>query len=332
MADMIDKLTPEQEKYLPVFREKMFQIGVDTGPTDKATVMQVVNKFYEKLDKKTPKYVFLKSPLECNIAITILKEYENSKFAKEVLADKQEDITQKVLTKITNKMAQMRKDENWVYQHTSFWGQQDIYWIGFYKFCEYIGCQYKKEDSALLEDWFQLSKSCMWWYAYSNVCLISDKPAEINWNEEKTRLHSYNRPAVLFKDDWAIYCIDGIRVEPRIVTNPGSVTTDEIEKETNVELRRIKTQIYDNHRGVGSYIKDSGAKLIHEDNTGRLYKKEVPNDEDIVMVRVLNSTIDLAGNQKEFWLRVPPTITTARAAVAWTFNREPKNYNPVIET
>ncbi len=50
------------------------------------------------------------------------------------------------------------------------------------------------------------------------------------------------------------------------------------------------------------------------------------------MVEVLNATPEPDGTRKTYFLRVPPTIGTARAAVAWTFNLEPLEYRPVVET
>lgn len=35
---------------------------------------------------------------------------------------------------------------------------------------------------------------------------------------------------------------------------------------------------------------------------------------------------------KEYWIRVPPTMTTAHAAVAWTFGKTPKTYAPKVQT
>ena len=37
------------------------------------------------------------------------------------------------------------------------------------------------------------------------------------------------------------------------------------------------------------------------------------------MVEVVNSTPEPDGSRKTYFLRVPPTIGTAREAVAWTF-------------
>jgi hypothetical protein len=34
----------------------------------------------------------------------------------------------------------------------------------------------------------------------------------------------------------------------------------------------------------------------------------------------------------DHWLRVPPTMRTAKEAVAWTFGQAPESYDPIVET
>jgi hypothetical protein len=55
-------------------------------------------------------------------------------------------------------------------------------------------------------------------------------------------------------------------------------------------------------------------------------------DEPLVMVKVRNSTPEPDGAYKDYFLRVPPTMRTAREAVAWTFGLEAEDYKPTQET
>jgi hypothetical protein len=80
--------------------------------------------------------------------------------------------------------------------------------------------------------------------------------------------------------------------------------------------------------GLDAFMLASNAKLIHKDECGELYRQELIGDEPIVMVRVTNSTPEPDGHLKKYFLRVPPDITTARQAVAWTFGLEPHEYVP----
>ncbi|MGH9553254.1 MAG: DUF6745 domain-containing protein [Terriglobales bacterium] len=50
------------------------------------------------------------------------------------------------------------------------------------------------------------------------------------------------------------------------------------------------------------------------------------------MVRVINSTPEPDGSYKHYFLRVPPEITTAKSAVAWTFDIDADKYSPRRQT
>jgi len=50
------------------------------------------------------------------------------------------------------------------------------------------------------------------------------------------------------------------------------------------------------------------------------------------MIEVVNRSREPDGSFRRYWLRVPPTMRTARAAVAWTFDVPAKRYAPDIET
>jgi hypothetical protein len=119
-----------------------------------------------------------------------------------------------------------------------------------------------------------------------------------------------------------------VTVPEDVVTNPSSITVARIDAEDNAEVRRVMLERY----GEARYLQNSGAKQVHRNRWGALYRKEIPGDEPLVMVRVLNSTPEPNGSFKPYFLRVPPTIETAKAAVAWTFNIDAKNYRPQIES
>jgi hypothetical protein len=117
-------------------------------------------------------------------------------------------------------------------------------------------------------------------------------------------------------------------VPAEIIEKPESVTAAKVDAEPNAEIRRVMVELM----GYERYILESGAKLIHSDDTGALYRKEFQDDEALVVVHVLNATPEPDGSIKKYMLRVPPTITRAREAVAWTFGMHEKDYCPAVET
>ena len=65
---------------------------------------------------------------------------------------------------------------------------------------------------------------------------------------------------------------------------------------------------------------------------GQALARRPEDDEPLVMVEVVNSTAEPDGTYKDYFLRVPPDIETARAAVAWTFDVEPERYRVEVQT
>jgi hypothetical protein len=85
--------------------------------------------------------------------------------------------------------------------------------------------------------------------------------------------------------------------------------------------------------GIKRFLLDVGAKEIQRDECGILYRHVVDAAlEAIVMVEVTNSTAEADGTFKKYFLRVPPHITTAKAAIAWTFDLASEEYSPLVET
>jgi hypothetical protein len=113
-----------------------------------------------------------------------------------------------------------------------------------------------------------------------------------------------------------------------IVEQPQKITVENIDAEKNVEIRRIMLTRF----GEARYLERNHAQLVGEDEYGKLYRRELEGDEPLVMVRVENGTPELDGTRKSYWLRVPPNITTAQEAVAWTFDTKAKDYQPQVQT
>jgi hypothetical protein len=160
-----------------------------------------------------------------------------------------------------------------------------------------------------------------------NVCLVCERPLVFKV-DEGGRLHSEDGPAIAYGDGFRLFSWHGTNVPQWIINDPQSITVAKIDKEINAELRRIMIERY----GASRYILDSGAVVIDKDECGVLYRKEVRNDEAIVMVKVRNSTPEPDGTYRDYFLRVPPTITKARDAVAWTFDMKPEEYKPSKES
>jgi hypothetical protein len=141
------------------------------------------------------------------------------------------------------------------------------------------------------------------------------------------RLHN-DRYAALESDIENLYFWHGVMVPAFVIVRPEWITVKHIETETNAEVRRVMIE----RMGQTKYLLESKAEKIGEDQFGELYRKEIPNDEPLVMVRVVNSTPEADGSRHIYFLRVPPQMKMPREAVAWTFGMDAEKYQPQVET
>jgi hypothetical protein len=75
------------------------------------------------------------------------------------------------------------------------------------------------------------------------------------------------------------------------------------------------------------------AKLLCHDDFGRLWEAGRDSDgERRRVVEVVNATPEEDGSSRHYFLRVPPSVRTAREAIAWTFGLRADEYVPVMES
>lgn len=160
------------------------------------------------------------------------------------------------------------------------------------------------------------------------ICLVSDKPTYMEM-DSRDLLHCATGPAMSFSDGSKYYRWHGVTVPPWIIEKPESITVEIIDNELNTEVRRVLIERY----GESRYLADSGAVAVAEDEYGVLYRKSWgEDDEDLVMVKVINSTENPDGTRNVYFLRVPPESQTPKQAIAWTFGLEEEDYGPSKES
>ncbi|MDZ4834713.1 MAG: hypothetical protein SGJ27_13125 [Candidatus Melainabacteria bacterium] len=183
------------------------------------------------------------------------------------------------------------------------------------------------EIKSMLDAHIKAARAAHLYAAFDNVCLVSMRPTSIALDDQG-HLHCADGPALTFGDGFGVYSWHGVTIPASFVKAPELITVREINQQNNVTLRRIMLEIYGSER----YIEDSFRHPMHEDEYGSLFRRRVDGSEDLVMVRVINSTPEPDGTSGEYWLRVPPHVLTAKEAVAWTFRLAPHEYNPIKET
>jgi hypothetical protein len=356
----IDKLTPEQELLANQVAEEWIAIGLSTEPANRPEAERGVRLAFELGGHPPPPpFVCVKCETGYEAAGTCTKDGEPL-YAGILWVDSPD-----AAVKLASKLAGGTPAS-----HLSgfVYGQHAAGWLSFYDAWGRIGV-----DVHELEGLLTVARHCGWWLPFDCLTICCERPCRLQLDADR-RLHDDKEPALAFRDGYALYADHGVVIPARLRTDPASITWQEIDAEPNLEVRRVMLNIY----GAGRYIRESGAQKVAEDDYGELYRKDVPGDEPVVMVRVVNATPEnvrpgtwhwegpngsrvtddqvlraiawayfLTGHPpdgytwhapvpapdyKEYWIRVPPVVTTAHEAVAWTFGKTPATYDPSIQT
>lgn len=230
----------------------------------------------------------------------------------------------------------------WCVQSTGWWRW---YWdLSLVSTAHFGALQLKKEDvlrwTAPLFEAFVAGAWFLYWtedtlYWVAKPIVHKDPAPGVR------RLHNENR-AALESDVENLYFWHGVLVPAFVILRPDWITVKHIEIEGNAEVRRVMIERY----GQARYLLDSGAKELHRDEWGILYQKEIPDDESLVMVKVVNSTPEPDGSFRDYFLRVDPFLRplmvdgifgepqeiTARNAVASTFGKRGEEYELAVQT
>lgn len=211
------------------------------------------------------------------------------------------------------------------------YGQNDLHWIGYYQLGKEFVQPYPDDLGQRLDAVDRLSRLVLWWKAYDTAVVLCARPIELYRNDEG-QLHNPNGPAIKWADQFGLYYVDGIEMpDGRYVEDHSLITPDVIDAEANLEVRRQLLNL----AGATDYMKRRGGKLVSKDDFGELWQIEKYYEETgeaLAMVKVVNSTPNADGTFKDYWIQVPPEMTSAHQAVAWTFGADAKEYQPDLET
>jgi hypothetical protein len=173
----------------------------------------------------------------------------------------------------------------------------------------------------------RVARSAGWWWPYERVVVLSERPVGLH-RDNVGRLHHGDGAALSYPDGWELYAWRGMPIAPDVAAELPHLTVKRIQEETNAEVRRVMLEYF----GFERYLRECDAKKVHSDETGILWRVNLPNDEPLVMVEVVNATPEPDGTRRTYFLRVPPNTRTARQGVAWTFGLTEEEYSPKTQT
>jgi uncharacterized protein DUF6745 len=194
-------------------------------------------------------------------------------------------------------------------------GQHDAAWLAAF------------DDEVALCGLATVARSAGWWWPYERAVVLTERPVAVH-RDNLGRLHHGDGPALSYSDGWGLHAWRGMPIPAAVAAQLPHLTVEQIRDEANAEVRRVMLE----HFGFDRYLQASGARELHRDETGILWRVELDRDEPLVMVEVVNSTPEPDGTSRTYFLRVPPNIRTARAGVAWTFGLTEEEYRPLAQT
>ena len=312
-------LTPAQEALLDQRYKEWLAYGYSCAPADFPAADAAITRLYALINLPAPKIIHVPSI-----------------YAAEVKANELFNPNYRP----GEALSPIFLNNRWASQH---WTSLEAH----YFFLREINVDVGEEFLDPLTQWAILAKSICWWAAWEGIAIVSDRAEELHVDAQGN-LHCETGPAIKFRNGWAIYNWHGVQIPSQWIEDRASITIRQIQAEGNIELRRVLMDLYGRNR----YLLDAGAKPIAEDRFGKLWSmKEPGSNEPLVYVQVWNSTEEPqfaesdifkawwtkhypgqpSRPRREFWLRVPPGTKTSHEAVAWTFGKTSKTYNPSHE-
>ncbi|WP_425403877.1 DUF6745 domain-containing protein [Hwanghaeella sp.] len=209
------------------------------------------------------------------------------------------------------------RDAIWQSAH----GQHDAPWLAVHDYCAADG---HGEVPRALTALSTLARSAGWWLPHEKICWICERPRIVEQDEDGV-LHSAAGPAVAYPDGWGLYAWRGSLVPRRWIENPGGLTPRIALTHPYVEQRRAACEILGWER-VLSALETRVIQADDDPMIGELVEAEIPEIGRERFLRVL------CGTGRRFALPVPPGMTSALAANAWTYGLEAAELNPEVRT
>jgi len=204
---------------------------------------------------------------------------------------------------------------------------EDSDWLCFYKLMdEHFGLDTQTTDL----NFNFLASGGFGCFFYGQTNIILKRPIVIRRNQNLV-LHCEDGPAVRWADGTSLYFWNGIEVTEKLIAYPETITREDILGEQNVEVRRC----YQEALGSEKFASLLGLVALDQKkdrfgNTMTLYKtveKDKLIGEHIHFAKVICPTTG-----RNYFLCVPPKISSVDEAVAWTFGKSVKEYKPERET
>jgi hypothetical protein len=166
-------------------------------------------------------------------------------------------------------------------------------WTGFYDFVLNELFPKKKKEFKLFNELTTHWSNVHYYLLFPEIALVSDFPKSIRRNEAN-QLHDYNKPAIEYRDTYALYFSNGVAMTKEQIETPADKITKEMFlSETNVDRRReISRKI-----GIQKTVEMLGAEVVDT------YKSKVGGKYELLMI-----DFDSRGNKRPYLKMQNPSM------------------------
>lgn len=145
--------------------------------------------------------------------------------------------------------------------------------------------------------------------------------------DEARRLHSMDKPALMWKDDYYSYWIQGVQMPAEIwkLLNRGNIKEQdiiEILSHQNIEVRNVALRMIG---GAGFVFENMNFRLVHQTGRNMLYSLDGVFKKSMKVLRYR-----CPSTNREYFKFVPPDMTDADHAQAWSFQLTPEEYESIL--
>lgn len=189
---------------------------------------------------------------------------------------------------------------------------------------EYLEVSLSESERNIVGPIFDLAEHGHAYHFFKELCLCSLRPDAVK-TDELGRVHSIQTPAFSYRDGVNRFAWHGVRVPDYAVSD--RIPWSRVQWEANAEVLQVLIE----RVGEKKFLHEMGAMVVDRSEFGILYW-QFNSRFSRAFLAVTNSTPELDGTYKTYYLRVPPELATAKAAVAWTFGMEEDEYEPLVQT
>lgn len=317
MSNKIDNLTPEQWAEIAEIVPRYLRDTYKEIPDE--DMASAVTKLYSLVNKDLPPIIYVDSPMAgsivtlylnsmpdekaAKIAATVNTKKEDKKLLKyRTLRLEDHDTIKTMLKEVGGKSSTALSDALFFYFRRSH--------AAFYEGGKIAGVQFNEED---YNTYLQIVNNLSVIYPYEEACIVCRNPIFVGWDDQN-RVSATDRPAIEWADGFKIWAIEGHLADEQLIMHPETQTLEQIQKEENEEVRRIRINRY----GWSKFIQDVGGEVrdvqsIRNGTEGKVWMESLMHARNENMDYTVLLTYD-PSTGRPYALEVPPDTMTCEQA------------------